>query len=129
MAPISVLLVDDNSFFLRMATRFLTGFADLRVLDSVSSAQQALDKAKELKPEVVLLDLNMPGIPGLALIPSLRAALPNSRIIVLTLWESDMYRQAALAAGAHDFVSKSLIASHLAPAIRRAHGPAVPAAT
>jgi len=61
----------------------------------------------------------MPGLPGLKAIPLLRGALPNLGIIALTLMEPNGYRQAALAAGADEFVSKATLATDLHPAIRR----------
>lgn len=119
METLTLLLVDDNSFFRRLAERFLANSSEWQLVGSAADAEEALAKAAELRPEVVLLDLNMPSTSGLGLIPRLRRLLPGVKIIVLTLWESDLYRQAALAAGANDFVPKSLINSHLPPAIRR----------
>ena len=54
-----------------------------------------------------------------ALLPRLRAQLPKTRFVVLTLWDTDAYRQAALAAGADEFVPKSQMTSHLGPALLR----------
>ena len=126
MASQSLLLVDDNSFFLRIAARFLDGFPEIKLLDSASSASEALVKAEALQPDVILLDLNMPGGSGLDLLPRLRTLAPHVRIVVLTLWDSDAYRQAALAAGADDFVPKALINSNLVPAITGALPSATP---
>jgi DNA-binding NarL/FixJ family response regulator len=123
MAPISVLLVDDNAFFLSLAVRFLASQGELRLAGSASSAADALDKAQSMRPDVILLDLNLPEISGLDLIPRLRGLIPRVKIIVLTLWEADGYRQAALSAGADEFVSKSRVNTHLVPAIRRVTAP------
>jgi two-component system invasion response regulator UvrY len=122
MGTQTLLIVDDNSFFRRVATRFLTQAADLEVVGAAASVEEALSKAQELQPQVVLVDLNMPHASGLTLIPMLRERLPGLKIIVLTMWESDFYRQAALAAGADDFVPKSQIATNLLPALRRLRG-------
>jgi two-component system, NarL family, response regulator NreC len=119
MSALTLLIVDDNSFFRRVATRFLTQIADLDVVGSASSVDEALLRAAELKPEVVLVDLNLPHSSGLALIPQLRQLLPEIKIVVLTMWDSDIYRQAALSAGADDFVPKAQITTNLLPALLR----------
>src|SRR5687767_8372005 len=107
MGALTLLIVDDNSFFRRIATRFLTQMADLQVVGSASSVEEALLQAAALRPEVALVDLNMPHSSGLALIPQLRQLLPAVKIVVLTMWDSEIYREAALAAGADDFVAKA----------------------
>jgi DNA-binding NarL/FixJ family response regulator len=119
METTSVLLVDDSSLFVRVATRFLMARGDIELAGTARDADEALRLAEELRPELVLLDLNMPHVSGLEVIPRLRRALPGVKIIVLTLWDTDLYRQAALAAGADDFVSKGQIGNNLLPAIRR----------
>jgi two-component system response regulator NreC len=68
---------------------------------------------------VALIDLAMSDLPGLDLIPQLRAALPEIGIIALTLFDTDDYRQAALAAGADGFVSKNTMNTDLIPTIQK----------
>jgi DNA-binding NarL/FixJ family response regulator len=123
---ISVLLIDDSSFFRRLAARFLASAAGVRLLGAAAGGDEALALAADLRPQVILLDLNLPGQGGLALLPRLRQIVPGGRIIILTLWESDVYRQAALAAGADAFVPKSQIATELVPAIRGSGKAAIP---
>jgi len=117
--PISVLLVDDNPVFLSIAARFLRACDDLVVLGAADGGQEALAKAWRLRPQVVLLDLRMPDLPGLEVIPLLRAILPQVGIVVLTLLDGNSYREAALAADADEFVSKAFMDTDLLPAIRR----------
>lgn len=119
VTPTSVLLVDDSSAFLRVATQFLQAHAELLVVGQVLGGKEALAQAEALRPDVVLVDLAMPDLPGLALIPRLRAAQPEMGIIALTLLDADGYRQAALAAGADEFVAKAALGTDLLPAIRR----------
>jgi len=121
MAPISLLLVDDSPTFLRLVSRFLSEqYPDELVIAGLASGGEAgLAQAHALRPDIVLIDLAMPGLPGLKAIPLLRAALPNLGIIALTLMEPNGYRQAAFAAGADEFVSKATLATDLLPAIRR----------
>jgi DNA-binding NarL/FixJ family response regulator len=119
MKPISVLLVDDNPAFLRIATRFLQKHDDTVVIGTADGGQEALALAQDLQPDVVVIDLAMPGLSGLDTIPRLRAKLPEVGIIALTVLDTDSYLQAALEAGANDFVPKSSLDTDLLSAIRR----------
>jgi DNA-binding NarL/FixJ family response regulator len=119
MNPISVLLVDDSSTFLSIATQFLQAHDDLIVVGAVEEGEKALIQAQSLHPDVVLVDLTMPDLPGLEVIPRLRRMLPETGIIALTLHNTDAYRQAALTAGADDFIPKGCMSAELLPAIRR----------
>jgi len=121
MNPISVLIADDNPTFLRIVTRFLEEQSrkTVSVVATARGGEEALAQAEALRPQVVLIDLNMPGLSGLEAIPRLRRALPDAGIIAVTLLDTDAYRKAALAAGADDFVSKMTLNAELLPAIRR----------
>ena len=122
-SKIRVFLVDDHEAFLRIATEFLQRHHDeLTVVGAARGGAEALTQAQDLQPQVILVDLNMPGLSGLETIPRLRAMLPEARIIALTLLDAKVYRQAALAAGADDFVPKSNLSTDLLPAIRRVVG-------
>ena len=118
MSAVSVLLVDDNPIFLHCAKRFLKKRQDVVVVGTVSGGKWAINLAQNLRPDVALVDLSMSDLPGLELIPQLRAALPEISIIALTLFDTDDYRQAALAAGADGFVSKNTMNTDLMPAIQ-----------
>jgi DNA-binding NarL/FixJ family response regulator len=119
MKPISVLLVDDNPSFLRIATRFLEQHDDVVVVGAAGGGEEALALAQDLEPDIVLVDLAMPGLSGLETIPHLRAMLPEVGIIALTMLDTNSYRQAALEADANDFVPKASLDTDLLPAIRR----------
>jgi DNA-binding NarL/FixJ family response regulator len=122
MEPISVLLVDDHATFRDIAARFLQAQSDgeVAVVGSAGSGEEALVEGPRLRPQVILLDLRMPRLGGLDVLPALRLLLPEAVIIVLSVIESPEYRQAALDAGADDFVSKTAMTTDLLPAIRRA---------
>jgi len=119
MEPISVMLVDDNPTFLRAASQFLKAHEDVAVVGTVHRGEDALVRAQELQPRVILIDLAMPGLPGLEAIPRLRQLVPEAGVIALTVMNSNGFRQAALAAGAHAFVPKATMNTDLLPAIRR----------
>ena len=119
MKPISVLLVDDNPAFLRIIARFLQEHDDVVVIGTTDRGEEALALAQDLQPDMVLMDLAMPGLSGLDTIPHLRAMLPEVGIIALTVLDTNSYLQAALEAGANDFVPKASLNTDLLPAIRR----------
>lgn len=118
---LSALLVDDNPHFLRILARFLAAHGDrtVQVVGTVVGGRDAVAQAVWLRPDVVLVDLNMPDVPGLQLLPQLRRTLPDAILVALTLTEPGEYRKDALAAGADEFVSKASLECDLIPAIQR----------
>ena len=121
LATMSVLLVDDNRTFLRILTEFLSehGEGALQVVGSVVGGQDAVAQAQRLTPDVILVDLKMPDVPGLQLLPQLRRTLPDAILIALSLRDPDECRDDTLAAGADAFVSKASLECDLLPAIQR----------
>lgn len=120
MKPISVMLVDDNPKFLHFATRFLEAHNDVVVVGTATRCDEAITQAEGLRPQVMLLDLAVPDLSSsLKAIPRLRKMLPRMGIIAVTMFDTDGYRQAALKAGADDFIPKRTIDTDLLPAIWR----------
>ncbi len=117
----SLLLVDDNPVFLDLLRRYLEvyGNGGLAIAGTALGGKEALTRAPNLRPDVIVIDLVMPDLPGLEAIPRLRRLLPEAGIIALTFSDTDYDRQAALAAGADDFVSKARLEHELLPAIWR----------
>jgi CheY-like chemotaxis protein len=113
----SILLVDDSPDFLKVASCFLRLLPGLRVAGVADGGHAALAQAAILKPDLVLIDLNMGDLSGLEAIPRLRQLLPEARIIALTMMEADSHRQAALDAGADEFVTKASMETDLWPSI------------
>jgi two-component system nitrate/nitrite response regulator NarL len=121
MHPISVLLVGNDSTFLRLATRFLHECSDneVVVIGAAGGGEGVLVKAQELRPQVILIDMNMPGLTNLEIIPLLRSTLPEVGIITMAMMDTNGYRQTALAAGANALVAKADLSTDLLPAIRK----------
>lgn len=117
MARVRLVLIDDSQDFLKVASRFLSRLESLELVGLGSRAEDALDLLVRLAPDVVLLDLAMPGKSGLEIIPELKAAHPNVKVVVLTLFGAGGYRQAALDAGADAFVPKRTMGTDLLPAL------------
>jgi len=119
MKQISVMLIDDNPTFLRIVEQFLRKRETVRVVATAEGGEEAQAQVHRLKPDVVLTDLAMPKVSGMETILRLRAAWPRMGIIALTLLDTDGYRQAAITAGADDFVAKDTLNTELIPTIER----------
>ncbi|MDH3943843.1 MAG: response regulator, partial [Anaerolineae bacterium] len=118
MDPITLMLVDDNPRFLSAARRFIDEIEEFTLGATLEGGRHAVKKAKELNPDVALVDLAMPDIAGLQLIPMLHRALPKLGIIALTVHDNPQYRQAAISAGADAFITKSKILKELEPTVK-----------
>lgn len=115
---IRVMLIDDNQIFLRAASTFLERHEDFLIVCTAHEEDAAITQAQEQHPDIVLLDLDMPGQSGLTMIPKLRAACPRLSIIVLTMLNGSAYQQAARRAGSDGFVRKAEMYTDLLPAMR-----------
>ena len=115
---IRVLIADDHAI-LRSGLRLLIGGQpDMQVVGEAGDFEEAIRLAKALLPDVVTLDLSMPGGAGLGAIEKLRAAAPAVRIVILTMHEDPAYVRSALAAGASGYLVKSAADSALIAGIR-----------
>jgi DNA-binding NarL/FixJ family response regulator len=120
MKEISVLMVDNNERFLTMAKEYISEQEFVKEVFVTASDAEALRFAAEKKPDLILLDVLMPGRNGIDLIPSFREKSPKSKIIMLTLWDMNGYRDSARSAGADDFVTKRAMTETLLPAMKKA---------
>lgn len=121
---VDVLLVDNDRAFLRIAASLLESRLtdQVNIVGTASSGEDCLVQAQQLAPELVLMDLQMPGMGGLRTIPLLRVLFPLTRVIALTFDDGERMRQAVLSVGGSDLVSKSTLKTDLIPAIQRALG-------
>jgi DNA-binding NarL/FixJ family response regulator len=116
--PTTILLADDHAV-LRAGLRLLIDAqTDLRVVGEAADGREALAAAVRLQPDLVLLDLSMPTTTGLAILPSLRRAVPHSRILILTMHDDAEHLHLGLRAGASGYVLKQAADSELLAAIR-----------
>ncbi|MEZ4668744.1 MAG: protein kinase [Anaerolineae bacterium] len=104
---IRVLLADDHVMIRRMLASFLESHDEFVVVGEASDGDSALRETLAMLPDVLLLDLNMPGKGGLEILPSIRAEAPNVKVLVLTGRDEDWYIMRAMRAGAHGYVLKS----------------------
>jgi DNA-binding NarL/FixJ family response regulator len=116
--PITVLLVDDQPL-LRMGFRLiLEGEEDLRIVGEASDGAEAVRQVRELKPDVVLMDVRMPVLDGIEATRAITAAGAAARVIILTTFDVDEYAFAGLQAGASAFRLKDVAPSELIQAVR-----------
>jgi len=123
---IRVLIADDHAVVRQGLRTFLDLQEDLDVAGEAADGEAAVAEAGRLAPDVVLLDLAMPGLDGVAALPRLRAAAPAARVIVLTSFGEDERLFAALRAGAAGFLLKDVEPAELVRAIRTAHAGQAP---
>ncbi len=114
---ISILLVDDSPHFIESAERFLSAEMGLHVVGSALSGAEALEQVTRLRPDLVLMDVAMPGLDGLETTQQIKAQPNPPRIIILTLYDTPKYRDAAQHAGADGFVPKADFGEKLLPLI------------
>ncbi|MEO8690172.1 MAG: response regulator transcription factor [Solirubrobacteraceae bacterium] len=123
---IRVLIADDHAVVRQGLRTFLDLQDDVEVVSEAADGEAAVAEAWRTAPDVVLLDLAMPALDGVAALPRLRAAAPAARVIVLTSFGEDERLFAALQAGAAGFLLKDVEPAELVRAIRTAHAGQAP---
>lgn len=118
MPKIRVLLVDDHAVVRQGLQSLLVDDPDFALVGEASDGQTALQQVESLRPDVILLDIRMPGMDGLEVTRRLRASHPEVRIIILTTYAEDEYLVEALRAGAQGYLLKSILYEDLARAIK-----------
>lgn len=116
--PIRLLVVDDHTLFRRGLVALLATESDLVVVGEAADAGEATRRARELQPDVILLDNHLPGVTGIAALAGLMEAAPKSKVLMLTVSEDETDLAAALRAGAQGYVLKTIDGDMLAQAIR-----------
>jgi DNA-binding NarL/FixJ family response regulator len=119
--PIRVVVVDDQTLVREGLARLLEMVSGLAVVGTAAGGLQALDLVAAHSPDVVLMDVRMPGINGVAATREIRARYPHTRVIVLTTFDHDEYVFESLRAGASGYLLKNADLDHLAAAIRAVH--------
>jgi len=117
---IRVLIVDDIAETRENIRKLLQFENDFEVVAAARNGREGIDLAKETKPDVILMDINMPDIDGISATETIRQNLPFTQIIILTVQEDPNYMRRAMLAGARDFLTKPPAVDEMTSAIRRA---------
>jgi len=128
LSPVAVrvLIVEDFPLFRQFVCSMLAGRSDLRIIEEVSDGVEAVQKAAELKPDLILLDIGLPTMNGIEAARRIRALVPESKIIFLSQESSADVIEEALNTGARGYVVKTQAESQLLATIDAAISNAVP---
>jgi DNA-binding NarL/FixJ family response regulator len=118
MSEISVLLVDDHSLVRKGFRRILEDDHEIRVVGEASDGVEAVKVALELKPQVIVMDMAMPGLNGMQACIEILKVLPNTAILMLSMYSEENYVRNALDAGAKGYILKNAMDIDLASAIK-----------
>ena len=121
MSKIRILIVDDHAILRAGLRMLINAQPDMEVVSEATDGHEALWKAREMNPDVALMDLTMPKIGGLQALEQLRQVCPHTRILVLTMHDDPAYALSVLAAGGLGYVVKRAADSDLIGAIRAVH--------
>jgi DNA-binding NarL/FixJ family response regulator len=119
--PIRVLCVDDHPLMRDGIAFALQSQKDMELVGQAVDGEEALRLFRELRPDVTLMDLQMPGMNGIATIEAIKKEFPKARIVVLTTYSGDVQAARALKAGAVGYLLKSMLRNELLVTIRTVH--------
>lgn len=117
---IRVLLADDDPQYLKTLRTFIVGQLDMQLVDCATDGDAAVLLERELRPDVTVLDVLMPGTDGVSATRMIRENDPDACVVLMTAHEDPVLRNLGLSAGASDFLSKREVPTRLLPAIRAA---------
>jgi two-component system response regulator NreC len=116
--PIRVLVCDDHALLRSGLRLLLEAEPDLQVVGEAGDAEEAVERARALAPDVVILDIVLPGRSGIQVLPDIRSAVPGVRVLVVSMQDDPHYVRAAFAAGASGYLPKEAADVELVQAIR-----------
>ena len=118
---IRLMAVDDHPIYRGGLASLIAAYRDLRLVAEAANGREAVERFREHRPDVTLMDLSMPLMGGVQAISTIRAEFPEARIIALTTWDGDADIHRALEAGARGYLLKDVVSEDVADAIRRVH--------
>jgi two-component system, NarL family, response regulator len=119
--PIRILTVDDHSLLRKGIAALVNAESDMKLIAEASSGQEAIEKFRLHRPDVTLMDLQMPGMNGTETIARIQEEFPDARIVVLTTYTGDVQVLKALKAGARAYILKGHVHRELLETIRAVH--------
>lgn len=118
---IRILTVDDHPLMREGTAAMIRSQADMLLVAEAANSSEALEKFREHRPDVTLMDIRLPGRSGIDTVIAIRSEFPEARILMLTTFEGDVEIQRALQAGARGYMLKSMPPSDLLAGIREVH--------
>jgi DNA-binding NarL/FixJ family response regulator len=118
---IKILIVDDHPLLREGIAAVLEGQTDLQLVGEAANGREALESFRACRPDVVLMDLQMPEMGGIEAITAIRDEFPEARVVVLTTYKGDMQAIRAFKAGACGYLLKSMLRKELLDTIRSVH--------
>ncbi len=117
--PIRIVIADDHAVLREALASYVDAQADMNIVGQAGSGAEARERAQELKPDVLVVDISMPGENGIQTIEKLSAECPEVRCLVLTMHEDHQFLRSALAAGGAGYLTKRAASGELLSAIRQ----------
>ena len=121
MKQIKILTVDDHPLLRQGIAAVIQGEKDMLIVGEAANGNEAIEIFRSQRPDVTLMDLQMPGLSGIDAITNIRQEFPQARVIVLTTYEGDALARRALKAGVAGYLLKDMIRTELLEAIRSVH--------
>ena len=119
MQHIRTLLVDDDDSFRTRVRAFLLAESDIEIVGEAANGREAIRKTHELIPNLVLMDISMPALNGIDATKQIKQEMPGTKILVLTVFDEEEYREAVMQNGADGYILKKTLFDDLVPAIKR----------
>src|SRR6266404_1620572 len=119
--PIRILTVDDHALLREGIAALVNAESDMKLVAEACDGQEAIEKFRSNRPDVTLMDLQMPALKGIEAMIGIRTEFPNARIIVLTTYTGDVQALRALRAGARGYILKGHVRRELLDTIRAIH--------
>jgi DNA-binding NarL/FixJ family response regulator len=116
--PITLLIVDDNPVVRGIVKRLVQSEPGMNVLAEAGDGLAAVRLARELNPDIVLIDLSMPGLDGLQATRQIKADRPEAKVVIITVHADEVYRRAAVESGADGFLPKKTLTAGLVPMLK-----------
>ena len=118
---IKVLLADDHAIFRAGLRRLVEEAGDMVVVAEAADGREAIEQIRESMPDVVVIDISMPGLDGLEVVSQLSSSHPTLPVLVLTMHEEEQYVVRTISAGARGYLTKRSVPEQLVKAIRKVH--------
>lgn len=122
MRKIKVFIADDHSVVREGLRRLFNNQRDIEIIGEAADGSEVLTKVKKLHPDVLILDINMPTLSGLEIIPLVKGTLPDTKIMILSMFKKEAYVYQALSSGADGYLLKTALGSEVIEAVVKVAG-------